>query len=79
VTAPPPGVDRYSVPFFWPPRLDAVIDPVPLPAEPKAEARGISDDPNNRMLASSGSNMLKGRLRAHPDVTEKYYPDLVVK
>ena len=29
VQAPPPGVDRYSVPFFWSPRLDAVIEPVP--------------------------------------------------
>jgi isopenicillin N synthase-like dioxygenase len=79
VQAPPPGVDRYSVPFFWSPRLDAVIDPVPLPAELKAEARGMSDDPNNPMLASYGANMLKGRLRAHPDVTEKYYPELLVK
>jgi isopenicillin N synthase-like dioxygenase len=79
VTAPPPGVDRYSVPFFWSPRLDAVIDPVPLPAELKAGARGLSDDPNNPMLSSYGKNMLKGRLRAHPDVTEKYYPNLLVK
>ncbi len=77
VQAPPPGVDRYSVPFFWSPRLDAVIDPVPLPAELKAQARGISDDPSNPMLASFGLNMLKGRMRAHPDVTERHYPELM--
>ncbi|MCU1517930.1 MAG: 2OG-Fe(II) oxygenase [Pseudarthrobacter sp.] len=77
VQAPPPGVDRYSVPFFWSPRLDAVIDPVPLPPELKAQARGISDDPANPMLASFGMNMLKGRMRAHPDVTERHYPDLI--
>ena len=77
VKAPPPGVDRYSVPFFWSPRLDAVIDPVPLPAELKAQARGISDDPSNPMLASFGLNMLKGRMRAHPDVTERHYPELL--
>jgi isopenicillin N synthase-like dioxygenase len=77
VKAPPPGVDRYSVPFFWSPRLDAVIDPVPLPAELKAQARGISDDPANPMLASFGLNMLKGRMRAHPDVTERHYPGLM--
>ena len=77
VQAPPPGVDRYSVPFFWSPRLDAVIDPVPLPPELKAQARGISDDPSNPMLASFGMNMLKGRMRAHPDVTERHYPDLI--
>jgi isopenicillin N synthase-like dioxygenase len=77
VQAPPPGVDRYSVPFFWSPRLDAVIDPVPLPPALKAQARGISDDPSNPMLASFGLNMLKGRMRAHPDVTERHYPYLM--
>jgi isopenicillin N synthase-like dioxygenase len=77
VQAPPPGVDRYSVPFFWSPRLDAVIDPVPLPPELKAQARGVSDDPTNPMLASFGLNMLKGRMRAHPDVTERHYPELM--
>ncbi|MET1085682.1 MAG: 2-oxoglutarate and iron-dependent oxygenase domain-containing protein [Arthrobacter sp.] len=79
VQAPPPGVDRYSVPFFWSPRLDAVIDPVPLPPEIKAEARGISDDPANPLLASYGLNMLKGRMRAHPDVTERHYPELLAR
>lgn len=77
VKAPPPGVDRYSVPFFWSPRLDAVIAPVPLPEDLKAQARGISDDPSNPMLASFGLNMLKGRMRAHPDVTERHYPELM--
>lgn len=76
VQAPPPGVDRYSVPFFWSPRLDAVIDPVPLAPELKAAARGITDDPANPLLASFGMNMLKGRMRAHPDVTERHYPEL---
>jgi isopenicillin N synthase-like dioxygenase len=77
VQAPPPGVDRYSVPFFWSPRLDAVIGPVPLQPELKAAARGITDDPANPLLASFGLNMLKGRMRAHPDVTERHYPDLM--
>jgi isopenicillin N synthase-like dioxygenase len=77
VQAPPPGVDRYSVPFFWSPRLDAVIGPVPLPPELKAAARGITDDPDNPLLASFGLNMLKGRMRAHPDVTERHYPHLM--
>ena len=77
VQAPPPGVDRYSVPFFWSPRLDAEIGPVPLPAELKAQARGITDDPANPLLSTFGLNMLKGRMRAHPDVTERHYPQLV--
>jgi isopenicillin N synthase-like dioxygenase len=41
VQAPPPGVDRYSVPFFWSPRLDAVIDPVPCRPNSRPK-RGVS-------------------------------------
>jgi isopenicillin N synthase-like dioxygenase len=76
VTAPPPGVDRYSVPFFWSPRLDAVIDTVPLPPELSAEARGVSDDPDNPMLSSYGANVLKGWVRAHPQTAAIHYPEL---
>lgn len=77
VTAPPAGVDRYSVPFFWSPRLDAVIDVVPLPAHLAADARGVSDDPTNPMLSSYGANVLKGWLRAHPQTAAIHYPELV--
>lgn len=76
VTAPAPGVDRYSVPFFWSPRLDAVIDTVPLPAELAAEARGVTDDPENPMLSSYGANVLKGWVRAHPQTAAIHYPEL---
>lgn len=77
VTAPPAGVDRYSVPFFYSPRLDSVINTVPLPAELASDARGVSDDPQNPMLASYGANVLKGWLRAHPQTAKAHYPDLV--
>lgn len=77
VIAPAAGVDRYSVPFFYSPRLDAVIDKVELPAELAAEARGVSDDPENPMLASYGANVLKGWLRAHPQTAAIHYPQLV--
>ncbi len=76
VTAPPPGVDRYSVPFFWSPRLDAVIGTVPLPDALAAEARGVSDDPENPMLSSYGANVLKGWVRAHPQTAAIHYPEL---
>ncbi|MFC7401754.1 isopenicillin N synthase family dioxygenase [Citricoccus sp. GCM10030269] len=79
VIAPDEGVDRYAVPFFYSPRLDAVIDPVTLPEDLAAEARGVSDDPTNPMLASFGSNMLKGFVRAHPKVTQKFHPELARK
>ncbi|MDO5745426.1 MAG: 2OG-Fe(II) oxygenase family protein, partial [Micrococcaceae bacterium] len=78
VTAPPAGVDRYSVPFFYSPRLDSVIGTVPLPVELAAQARGVSDDPDNPMLASYGANVLKGWLRAHPQTARAHYPALVL-
>jgi hypothetical protein len=31
------------------------------------------------MLASFGSNMLKGFVRAHPKVTAKFHPELAAK
>ncbi|MCC9146779.1 MULTISPECIES: 2-oxoglutarate and iron-dependent oxygenase domain-containing protein [unclassified Arthrobacter] len=79
VLAPAPGVDRYAIPFFWSPRLDSVIDPVTLPAELAGQSRGISDDPDNPMLASYGANVLKGWLRAHPQVAKLHHPELVGK
>lgn len=79
VQSPPEGVDRYSVPFFYSPRLDAVIEKVELPPALAAEARGVSDDPSNPMLSSFGSNMLKGFARAHPKVTEKFHPGLLAR
>jgi isopenicillin N synthase-like dioxygenase len=77
VQAPPPGVDRYSIPFFWSPRLDAVIAPVQLPPALAAQSRGISDDPKNPMLAAYGANVLKGWLRSHPDVARRHHPELL--
>lgn len=77
VTSPPPGVDRYSVPFFWAPRLDSTVDAAQLPAELAAQARGVSDDPNNPLLSSYGANMLKGFLRAHPETAARHYSELL--
>lgn len=79
VQSPPEGVDRYSVPFFHSPRLDAVIERVDLPAEHAAAARGASEDPENPMLSSFGANMLKGFARAHPKVTAKFHPELLTR
>ncbi|CEA06882.1 2-oxoglutarate-dependent ethylene/succinate-forming enzyme [Arthrobacter saudimassiliensis] len=79
VLAPAPGVDRYAIPFFWSPRLDSVIDPVQLPPALAEQSRGISDDPENPMLASYGANVLKGWLRAHPQVAELHHPHLLAK
>src|SRR5437763_262097 len=70
VVSPPAGVDRYSVPFFLGPRLDAVVEPLKLPPELAAGARGISQDGDNPLLAEFGENALVGWLRSHPKVAQ---------
>lgn len=69
--------ERISVPFFFNPALDAVLPIIELPEEFAAEARGVEQDPTNPIHATYGENALKSRLRAHPDVAERWHPDLV--
>ncbi|CAH0184317.1 isopenicillin N synthase family oxygenase [Microbacterium sp. Bi128] len=69
--------ERISVPFFFNPALDAVLPIIDLPAELAADARGVSQDPTNPIHATYGENALKSRLRAHPDVAERWHPDLL--
>ena len=75
VVSPDTTVDRISIPFFPAPRLDAVVPRIDLPAELAAQARGVENDPDNPMLPTYGENTLKGWLRAHPKVAEKYWSD----
>nr|WP_158883040.1 2-oxoglutarate and iron-dependent oxygenase domain-containing protein [Amycolatopsis anabasis] len=77
VVSPPAGVDRYSIPFFLAPRLDAVVEPLALPPELAARARGITQDENNPLLAAYGENALIGWLRSHPRVAERWWPDVL--
>jgi isopenicillin N synthase-like dioxygenase len=77
VVAPPPGIERYSVPFFFSARLDATIPLFDLPPELAGEARGPASDPRNPLFRDVGLNVLKSRLRSHPDVARRHYPDLV--
>ncbi|MDU0365820.1 2-oxoglutarate and iron-dependent oxygenase domain-containing protein [Microbacterium sp. KSW4-17] len=69
--------ERISVPFFFNPALDARLPIIDLPADLAAEARGVSQDPTNPIHATYGENALKSRLRAHPDVAERWHPDLL--
>jgi isopenicillin N synthase-like dioxygenase len=68
---------RISVPFFFNPALDTRLPIIELPEELAAEARGVSDDPDNPIHATYGENALKSRLRAHPDVAALHHADLV--
>ncbi|MBL3664601.1 isopenicillin N synthase family oxygenase [Streptomyces sp. M2CJ-2] len=75
VVSPPGTRERFSVPFFYNPRLDARIDPVPFPNAHLAP--GATRDPANPLFAEYGRNELKGWLRAHPEVARRHHPGLV--
>lgn len=75
VETPPPGAYRLSIAFFLGARLDAVVPLYQLPESLALEARGPASDPHNPLFRDVGLNYLKGRLRSHPDVAERYYPE----
>ncbi|BCM67630.1 MULTISPECIES: isopenicillin N synthase family dioxygenase [Streptomyces] len=75
VVSPPGATERFSVPFFYNPRLDAKVAPLPFPHASKAP--GITDDPTNPLYAEYGYNELKGKLRAHPLVAERHHRNLL--
>lgn len=77
VVSPATTQDRYSIPFFLGPRLDATVPVIPLPDDLAAQARGVDDDPDNPLLSVYGANALKGWLRAHPRVAERWWTDIV--
>jgi isopenicillin N synthase-like dioxygenase len=77
VVSPPVGQTRLSVPFFFNPALDSTVSRVELPPELAARAAGVSRDPANPISGTFGENLLKARLRAHPDVAAQHHADLV--
>jgi isopenicillin N synthase-like dioxygenase len=79
VVSPAADVDRYSIPFFLGPRLDAVVEPLTLPPDLAARVRGVSEDPDNPLLAAFGENALVGWLRSHPRVAERWWADVLAE
>ena len=76
VTSPPPGVDRYSVPFFLGPRLDAVVEPLDAAARSSRPRLGDAcdpdafdpaHDPDNPLHAAYGDNALRRLAALAPD------------
>lgn len=61
VVRPAPGVDRYSMPFFYSPRLEGSMRP--LPTRYVSEADGVVVDPDNPLFACYGDNVMKGLTR----------------
>lgn len=78
VESPALGTNRISIPFFFNPALDSTVPRLELPPELKAEARGLSSDPtDNPILETYGDNVLRYRLRAHPNVAAIHHADLL--
>lgn len=77
VVSPPPGETRLSIPFFFNPALSSTMAHLELPAELRAAASGVTQDPTNPISGTFGDNLLKARLRAHPDVAAIHHADLV--
>jgi isopenicillin N synthase-like dioxygenase len=77
VVSPRAGVDRLSVAFFLGARLDATVPVLSLPPRLAAQARGVTQDPQNPLFREIGRNYLKGRLRSHPDVARRHHADLI--
>lgn len=73
VVSPTSGAERYSVPFFYNPRLDARIETVP--GDYLANAPGVVRDPDNTLYEVFGWNELKGYLRSHPEVARRHHPN----
>ncbi len=78
VASPPPGRERISIAYFFNPCMEATFEPIPLPAELRAEAPGGQNTrPGDPIFSNYGDNWLKFRLRSHPDVAAIHHPDLV--
>jgi isopenicillin N synthase-like dioxygenase len=77
VVSPPQGSDRLSVALFLGARHDATVPLLSLPPHLSAQARGVTQDPDNPLFREVGRNYLKSRLRSHPDVARRHYADLI--
>jgi isopenicillin N synthase-like dioxygenase len=77
VVSPPAGSDRLSAAFFLGANHDAHVPVLDLSPELAAEARGLTQDPQNPLFREAGRNYLKSRLRSHPDVAQRHHADLL--
>ena len=74
------GRERVSVPFFYNPRLEAVVRPLALPAalEWEREEGERWRNPANELIAEYGANAFKSLARSHPTVLRRWHADLRV-
>lgn len=78
VQSPAIGTDRISIPFFFNPALDARMPRIELDPALARERRGLSVDPTDApILETYGDNVLRYRLRAHPNVAAIHHAELL--
>ncbi|MEQ4531787.1 MAG: isopenicillin N synthase family oxygenase [Mixta sp.] len=75
VVSPQVAQERLSIAFFLGAQLDAVVPIYQLPPSLARLAQGPASDPLNPLLREVGWNYLKGRLRSHPEVAQRFYAD----
>ncbi|MGL6236302.1 MAG: isopenicillin N synthase family dioxygenase [Segniliparus sp.] len=75
VLSPPEGEERVSIPFFYNPALGSTLPALELPAELAARIRPAPPEPDNPIFLTYGQNAWKSRMRAHPDVAERWHKD----
>jgi isopenicillin N synthase-like dioxygenase len=75
---------RLSIPFFFNPSLETVVQPLALPGSLEWEREASYDSqshwrrPSNAMLPAYGANAFKSLARSHPAVFAAHHPDLRV-
>jgi isopenicillin N synthase-like dioxygenase len=91
VLSPAPGTGaRFSIPFFQGVSLDAEFDSLPVPEEMKELRRKVMARNGGRLddveftfkkgkYKHLGEATLMNRIKSHPDVGERWYPDLLAK
>lgn len=78
VISPAGGRERLSIAYFFNPRFELEFPPVELPPALAAEAPGADQVLADAALTTLfGENNLKTRLRSHPDVAARHYPEVV--
>jgi isopenicillin N synthase-like dioxygenase len=91
VLSPAPGTGpRYSIPFFQGVSLDATFESMEVPEEVKDMRRKVMARNGGRLddveftfkkgrYKHLGEATLMNRIKSHPDVGERWYPDLLAQ
>ena len=91
VLSPAPGTGpRYSIPFFQGVSLDATFESMEVPEEVKDMRRKVMAKNGDRLddveftfkkgrYKHLGEATLMNRIKSHPDVGERWYPDLLAQ